>query len=482
MWANDAARLAADVEPVEEAMPDELPDLMSIAKTSFVKKLYDLVMNEPDEIVAFQADGSAFEVKDPKKLEAIVLPKYFRHSRFQSLVRQLNFYNFKKISKERHMWIYHHELFHRDKPALLEGLKRKTSQMPEREGMAEDAAPKPMRRSHSVTFPSDADAPFRRSASDSTLQGTGAWSETFDEASGQCYYWNSVTGQCQWETPQHWSAEDSMRCREQRMQERRDSLDDGSSSSDGGAPDSPSLKRAKRGGYNDDAWRGDDARRSAAAAAAAATNPHPHLGEDMDVGMGGGPADDEAAAADSSWSVDLYYSEDSEIEADSLQWEELQVSTDALGSLQRALYERRTAPALVACVTFALRTTPQQHQKPSRFLSAVKEKLNSHSELWREIQKYREALEPSRGCGSQHCTGCEGMYVVDRAGDGAGDAAGDAAEDEMCAMREFMAFVVTRLQHVRDLCAEHSFPMEAEHNHLLNECLRLWWKLASRFM
>lgn len=46
-------------------------------------------------------DGTAFEVKDPRRLEQDILPKYFRHSRFQSLVRQLNFYSFKKISKVR---------------------------------------------------------------------------------------------------------------------------------------------------------------------------------------------------------------------------------------------------------------------------------------------------------------------------------------------------------------------------------------------
>jgi hypothetical protein len=57
-----------------------------------------------------------FQVRDPKRLEAEVLPKYFRHSRFQSLVRQLNFYNFKKLSKERHAWVYYHKLFHRDQP------------------------------------------------------------------------------------------------------------------------------------------------------------------------------------------------------------------------------------------------------------------------------------------------------------------------------------------------------------------------------
>lgn len=43
------------------------------------------------------ADGNSFEVRDPKLLEKNVLPQYFRHTRFQSLVRQLNFYSFKVV-------------------------------------------------------------------------------------------------------------------------------------------------------------------------------------------------------------------------------------------------------------------------------------------------------------------------------------------------------------------------------------------------
>lgn len=41
------------------------------------------------------SDGKCFEVLDPRGLEVQILPKYFRHTRFQSLVRQLNFYAFK---------------------------------------------------------------------------------------------------------------------------------------------------------------------------------------------------------------------------------------------------------------------------------------------------------------------------------------------------------------------------------------------------
>jgi hypothetical protein len=59
--------------------------------------------------------------------EAEILPNFFRHSRFQSLVRQLNFYAFKKVSKERSSWVYSHAHFQKHRPELLDKLRRKTN-------------------------------------------------------------------------------------------------------------------------------------------------------------------------------------------------------------------------------------------------------------------------------------------------------------------------------------------------------------------
>jgi HSF-type DNA-binding len=72
-------------------------------------------------------NDSAFEISDPAQLESEVLPVFFRHCRFQSFVRQLNFYAFRKISKERNSWVYSHEFFRRDRPDMLDMLRRKTN-------------------------------------------------------------------------------------------------------------------------------------------------------------------------------------------------------------------------------------------------------------------------------------------------------------------------------------------------------------------
>lgn len=124
------------------------------------------------------SNGESFRITDLERLESETLPSYFRHSRFQSLVRQLNFYNvslheslgrpgggsarrplckaspspslvyvlsitvesepvlthlyfrrslqFRKVNRERNIWVYHHPLFHRDRPQDLGKLRRRT--------------------------------------------------------------------------------------------------------------------------------------------------------------------------------------------------------------------------------------------------------------------------------------------------------------------------------------------------------------------
>jgi hypothetical protein len=82
--------------PIDNNYYEQLDNNKNVA-SSFVKKLFAMVENESDDIIVWVANGTAFEVKDPKRLEVEILPNVFRHCRFQSLVRQLNFYAFKVI-------------------------------------------------------------------------------------------------------------------------------------------------------------------------------------------------------------------------------------------------------------------------------------------------------------------------------------------------------------------------------------------------
>ena len=59
----------------------------------FLLKTYMLVEDPAtDDIVSWNADGTAFVVLQPAEFARDLLPKLFKHSNFSSFVRQLNTY------------------------------------------------------------------------------------------------------------------------------------------------------------------------------------------------------------------------------------------------------------------------------------------------------------------------------------------------------------------------------------------------------
>jgi hypothetical protein len=59
---------------------------------TFPVKLFDLVSGEDAEVVGWQGQGSAFQVRDMDKFVDVVLPRHFKHNNFTSFQRQLNLY------------------------------------------------------------------------------------------------------------------------------------------------------------------------------------------------------------------------------------------------------------------------------------------------------------------------------------------------------------------------------------------------------
>jgi hypothetical protein len=107
----------------------------------FLRKTYYMIDQCDDEIACWSEDGTTFVVKDPDRFERTIIPQYFKHSKFSSFVRQLNFYSFRKIkyadtiridpkleAETANYWRFRHENFQKGKPELLTEIKRMNGQ------------------------------------------------------------------------------------------------------------------------------------------------------------------------------------------------------------------------------------------------------------------------------------------------------------------------------------------------------------------
>jgi len=107
----------------------------------FLRKTYHMIDSCDPTIACWSEDGETFVVKDPVKFERIIIPQFFKHSKFSSFVRQLNFYAFRKIkyadtlridpkleAETANYWRFRHDKFRKGKPELLSEIKRMNGQ------------------------------------------------------------------------------------------------------------------------------------------------------------------------------------------------------------------------------------------------------------------------------------------------------------------------------------------------------------------
>lgn len=111
----------------------------------FIAKTYRII-NSDEPTACWVQGGKSFLILDPRKFSKTVLPKYFKHSKFSSFVRQLNFYGFRKLRIQAGPLLtnentenrddrseeigspvcFHHEFFQANQPKLLYRIERNT--------------------------------------------------------------------------------------------------------------------------------------------------------------------------------------------------------------------------------------------------------------------------------------------------------------------------------------------------------------------
>ena len=102
------------------------------AKITFPMKLHNLLESLPDTetAIAWQHHGRAFKINDKERMANEILPTYFNYERgqFASFQRQLNIYEFMRITGGPDTGTYYHPLFLRSRSELCELMHRKVSE------------------------------------------------------------------------------------------------------------------------------------------------------------------------------------------------------------------------------------------------------------------------------------------------------------------------------------------------------------------
>ncbi|KAG8915548.1 hypothetical protein FRC01_003622 [Tulasnella sp. 417] len=103
---------------------------------NFVRKLLDMLSDAAaKDYIYWNQDGKSFFVENPEPFAKKVLKRHLKTENFQSFIRQLNMYDFRKINRAQRaqrgvqfqttQYEFSHAKFRRDEPELLSEIRRK---------------------------------------------------------------------------------------------------------------------------------------------------------------------------------------------------------------------------------------------------------------------------------------------------------------------------------------------------------------------
>jgi len=90
------------------------------AAPTFLTKLWQILDEGHKEVISWDKAGVGFVIVDSKRLAQDILCKHFKHAKYASFQRQLNYFGFKKVGQ-----IYMNEFFRRDQPGLMLQIQRR---------------------------------------------------------------------------------------------------------------------------------------------------------------------------------------------------------------------------------------------------------------------------------------------------------------------------------------------------------------------
>jgi len=84
--------------------------------------------------------GTPFRVHEPGIFEKVIMPRFFRQTKFKSFRRQINLWSFERIRNGPNKGGYQNEFFVRTNPSLCARMRRSKSKRPLEEDQEEDLA------------------------------------------------------------------------------------------------------------------------------------------------------------------------------------------------------------------------------------------------------------------------------------------------------------------------------------------------------
>ena len=104
-------------------------------ENTFPAKLYNILCQpELSFVITWLSNGHCWKVLNREKMETFILPLYFNMRKYQSFMRQVNGWGFKRVNKGVNKGSYHHANFLYAQDHLIRSMRRVCASPPTKKG------------------------------------------------------------------------------------------------------------------------------------------------------------------------------------------------------------------------------------------------------------------------------------------------------------------------------------------------------------